>query len=112
MKHVNFGHTAHTPPFLDGDTDVQIHIYISINQLQKPSFTLELLTRVWLIQNNAKFMDNALVFVPLDKGHKASVGNFLLCFTNQSFDIQIVPVVPLLNVILNSIYSVILAFHK
>ena len=32
LKHVNLGHT---PPFLDGDTDVQIHIYISINQLQK-----------------------------------------------------------------------------
>ena len=38
---------------------------------------LELLTVVhWLIQNNAKFMDNATVFVLEDKGHKASVGNF------------------------------------
>ena len=77
MKHVNL---ESTPPFLDGDTDVQIHIYISINQLQKlvcskRTGTAHCIVH-WLIQNNAKFMDNATVFVLEDKGHKASVGNF------------------------------------
>ena len=57
-----------------------------------------------LILNNAKFMDNAC-FCNGDKG-QSYCWKFLLCFTNQPFDIQIVSCIEFVFILLFSHFTI------